>query len=197
MREIALWENPSTLVSEDSKNEVPLYRESLEEDDTVEGNDGCLPGKQSPHDSPLFGETASHGSDCSSSLKENPGLPIYRETMDHGAGSCRPIYDPALGLIYLMAKGEPGFRVFEITDEKPFVHFLTRHISSDCRSADFMAALPAAGLDAAACEVQRLFRLDVARKRFEQFSVRVPRRYPLAFKTDLYRAEAQCARTAK
>ena len=114
-------------------------------------------------------------------------------TVDHGIGCFRHLYDPELNLVYLMAKGEPGFRVFEITDAKPFVHFLTRHVSTTSAaassfgsSADFMVALPAAALDGDNCEIQRLVRLDVARKRLEHISVRVPRRYPQSFKTDLY-----------
>ena len=70
---------------------------------------------------------------------------------------------------------------------------LTRHVSttsaaasSSGSSADFMAALPAAALDGDNCEIQRLVRLDVARKRLEHIPVRVPRRYPQSFKTDLY-----------
>merc|ERR1711962_1730343 len=160
MREIALWEVSMTSTS-------------------------------SSFESSSVSATSSSVSSTSSSVSSEE--PLFRMTVDHGIGCFRHLYDSELNLVYLMAKGEPGFRVFEITDAKPFVHFLTRHVSTTSAaassfgsSADFMAALPAAALDGDNCEIQRLVRLDVARKRLEHISVRVPRRYPQSFKTDLY-----------
>ena len=108
--------------------------------------------------------------------------------MDHGVAGFHHHYDPELSLIYLTAKGEGGFRVFEITDSHPFVHFLFRHVGTSCMTStsDTMTSLPASASDSANCEIRRLLRIDVQRKRLDQLSIRVPRRYPQSFKEDVY-----------
>merc|ERR1712168_1621050 len=117
--------------------------------------------------------------------------PLFRETVDHGVAGFQHHYDSELSLIYLSSKGENGFRVFEITDAPPYVHFLFRHAttSSTLATSDRMVSLPNSSLDNSNCEIQRFLHIDLQRKRFDQMSVRVPRRYPQSFISDIYSFE--------
>ncbi|KAI1292171.1 Coronin-1C [Halotydeus destructor] len=110
------------------------------------------------------------------------GEPIILETLDTSNGILSPYYDPDVNMIYLSAKGDGNIRYFEITDESPFVHYISTLQSTEPqRGVGFM---PKRGCDVLSCEIARCFKLH-ARGYVEVISFTVPRKSEL-FQEDLF-----------
>ncbi|XP_023221866.1 coronin-1C-like isoform X2 [Centruroides sculpturatus] len=113
-----------------------------------------------------------------SSLKD----PIILETLDTSNGVLYPFYDPDVNLLYLCAKGDSNIRYFEITDEAPYVHYISTFQSSEPQRG--MGVMPKRGCDVHQCEIGRFYKLH-SRGFCEVISFTVPRKSEL-FQDDLY-----------
>jgi coronin-1B/1C/6 len=79
------------------------------------------------------------------------------EELDSSNGIIFPFYDEDTNVIFLCGKGDSAIRYFEYTPEAPYIHFLSAYSSSDPQRG--MGAMPKRGLNIAACEIARFFKL--------------------------------------
>jgi coronin-1B/1C/6 len=102
--------------------------------------------------------------------------------LDASNGVLFPFYDPDTSVVYLCGKGDTNIRYFEITDEQPFLLFLSMYQSSEPqRGFGFM---PKRGLDVNANEIARFYKLH-PKGLCEVIPFTVPRKSEL-FQDDLY-----------
>uniref|UniRef100_A0A3Q2ZXZ8 Coronin n=1 Tax=Kryptolebias marmoratus TaxID=37003 RepID=A0A3Q2ZXZ8_KRYMA len=55
--------------------------------------------------------------------------PLLQENLDGSSGVLFPFYDPDTHMLYLAGKGDGNIRYYEISSEKPYIHFLTEYRS--------------------------------------------------------------------
>jgi len=104
------------------------------------------------------------------------------QEIDTSNGVIFPIYDPDTSMVYLCGKGDSAIKYFEITDENPYVHFLSIFQSGDPqRGIGFM---PKRGLNVNVCEITRFYKLH-QKGLCEVIPMTVPRKSEL-FQDDLY-----------
>ncbi|XP_071037550.1 coronin-6 isoform X1 [Parasteatoda tepidariorum] len=108
--------------------------------------------------------------------------PIVLETLDTSNGVLYPFYDPDVNLLYLCAKGDSNVRYFEITEESPYIHYISTYQSSEPQRG--MGMMPKRGCDVRNCEIARFFKLH-SRGLCEVIPFTVPRKSDL-FQDDLY-----------
>lgn len=108
--------------------------------------------------------------------------PIILETLDTTNGVLFPFYDPDVNLLYLCAKGDSNIRYFEITDEAPYIHYISTYQSSEPQRG--IGMMPKRGCDVRNCEIARFFKLH-SRGLCEVLTFTVPRKSDL-FQDDLY-----------
>ncbi|XP_028938098.1 coronin-6 isoform X2 [Ornithorhynchus anatinus] len=107
--------------------------------------------------------------------------PMALQEMDTSNGVLLPFYDPDTSIVYLCSKGDSSIRYFEITEEPPFVHYLSTFSSKEPqRGVGFM---PKRGLDVSKCEIARFYKLH--ERKCEPIIMTVPRKSDL-FQDDLY-----------
>ncbi|KAM9836297.1 coronin-1B [Aulostomus maculatus] len=107
--------------------------------------------------------------------------PVVIQEMDTSNGVLLPYYDPDTNMFYLCGKGDCTIRYFEVTDESPFVHFLSLYSSKEPqRGAGFLSKR---GVDVNKCEIARFYKLH--ERKVEPISMTVPRKSDL-FQGDLY-----------
>ncbi|KAI4814309.1 hypothetical protein KUCAC02_003509 [Chaenocephalus aceratus] len=107
--------------------------------------------------------------------------PIALLELDTSNGVLLPYYDADASMVYLCGKGDSSIRYFEITDEPPFVHYLSTFSSKEPQRG--MGFMPKRGVDVTKCEIARLFKL--LDKKCEPITMTVPRKSDL-FQDDLY-----------
>lgn len=107
--------------------------------------------------------------------------PISVTDIDQSAGVFMIRYDPDNSVLYLAGKGDSSIKYFEITDETPFMHFLSEF--RDSASQKGIGWLPKLAVDTTNCEVMRGLRL--LRDKIQPVSMRVPRKSDM-FQEDLY-----------
>ncbi|XP_069615740.1 coronin-1C isoform X1 [Ranitomeya imitator] len=107
--------------------------------------------------------------------------PIALHEMDTSNGVLLPFYDPDTSIIYLCGKGDSSIRYFEITDESPYVHYLSTFSSKEPQRG--MGYMPKRGLDVNKCEIARFYKLH--ERKCEPIIMTVPRKSDL-FQDDLY-----------
>ncbi|XP_064379300.1 coronin-6 isoform X3 [Dromaius novaehollandiae] len=107
--------------------------------------------------------------------------PIALQEMDTSNGVLLPFYDPDSSIVYLCGKGDSSIRYFEITDEAPYVHYLSTYSSKEPQRG--MGFMPKRGLDVSKCEIARFFKLH--ERKCEPIVMTVPRKSDL-FQDDLY-----------
>uniref|UniRef100_A0A8C5LRQ3 Coronin n=1 Tax=Leptobrachium leishanense TaxID=445787 RepID=A0A8C5LRQ3_9ANUR len=112
---------------------------------------------------------------------KNMEEPIALHEMDTSNGVLLPFYDPDTSIIYLCGKGDSSIRYFEITDESPYVHYLSTFISKEPQRG--MGYMPKRGLDVNKCEIARFYKLH--ERKCEPIIMTVPRKSDL-FQDDLY-----------
>ncbi|XP_051975606.1 uncharacterized protein LOC127638211 isoform X2 [Xyrauchen texanus] len=112
---------------------------------------------------------------------ENMEEPISVHEMDSSNGVLLPFYDPDTNVVYLCGKGDSSIRYFEITDEAPFVHYLSTFITKEPQRG--MGYMPKRGLDVNKCEIARFYKLH--ERKCEPIIMTVPRKSDL-FQDDLY-----------
>jgi len=118
------------------------------------------------------------------SLREPGNLdnPLILENLDVTNGVMFPMYDPDANLVYLCGKGDNVIRYFEISDEKPFVHYITTYQGNEGQRG--IAMLPKRGCDASICETAKFYRTN-AKGFCQVISFTVPRKSEI-FQADLY-----------
>ncbi|XP_069082357.1 coronin-6 isoform X1 [Pleurodeles waltl] len=107
--------------------------------------------------------------------------PIALQEMDTSNGILLPFYDADSNIVYLCGKGDSSIRYFEITDEAPYVHYLSTYSSKEPQRG--MGFMPKRGLDVSKCEIARFFKLH--ERKCEPIAMTVPRKSDL-FQDDLY-----------
>ncbi|XP_066551830.1 coronin-6 isoform X2 [Amia ocellicauda] len=107
--------------------------------------------------------------------------PIALQEMDTSNGVLLPLYDCDTNIVYLCGKGDSSIRYFEITDEPPYVHYLSTYSSKEPQRG--MGFMPKRGLDVSKCEIARLYKLH--ERKCEPIQMTVPRKSDL-FQDDLY-----------
>ncbi|CAH2295093.1 coronin-1C isoform X1 [Pelobates cultripes] len=112
---------------------------------------------------------------------KNMEEPIALHEMDTSNGVLLPFYDPDTNIIYLCGKGDSSIRYFEITDESPYVHYLSTFVSKEPQRG--MGYMPKRGLDVNKCEIARFYKLH--ERKCEPIIMTVPRKSDL-FQDDLY-----------
>ncbi|XP_068765734.1 coronin-6 isoform X3 [Struthio camelus] len=108
-------------------------------------------------------------------------LGLWDLEMDTSNGVLLPFYDPDSSIVYLCGKGDSSIRYFEITDEAPYVHYLSTYSSKEPQRG--MGFMPKRGLDVSKCEIARFFKLH--ERKCEPIVMTVPRKSDL-FQDDLY-----------
>lgn len=107
--------------------------------------------------------------------------PMAVQEMDTSNGVLLPFYDPDTNMVYLCGKGDCTIRYFEVTEESPYVHFLSLYSSKEPqRGAGFLCKR---GVDVNKCEIARFYKLH--ERKVEPISMTVPRKSDL-FQGDLY-----------
>ncbi|KAL8198986.1 UNVERIFIED_CONTAM: Coronin-6 [Gekko kuhli] len=112
---------------------------------------------------------------------KNMEEPIALQEMDTSNGVLLPFYDPDSSIVYLCGKGDSSIRYFEITDEAPYVHYLSTYSSKEPQRG--MGFMPKRGLDVSKCEIARFYKLH--ERKCEPIVMTVPRKSDL-FQDDLY-----------
>ncbi|XP_023818257.1 coronin-6 isoform X1 [Oryzias latipes] len=107
--------------------------------------------------------------------------PIALLELDTSNGVLLPYYDPDANMVYLCGKGDSSIRYFEITEEPPYVHYLSTFSSKEPQRG--MGFMPKRGVDVSKCEIARLYKL--LDKKCEPITMTVPRKSDL-FQDDLY-----------
>ncbi|XP_064815622.1 coronin-6-like isoform X1 [Oncorhynchus masou masou] len=107
--------------------------------------------------------------------------PIALLELDTSNGVLLPYYDPDANMVYLCGKGDSSIRYFEITEEPPYVHYLSTFSSKEPQRG--MGFMPKRGVDVSKCEIARLYKLHD--KKCEPIAMTVPRKSDL-FQDDLY-----------
>uniref|UniRef100_A0A673BJA0 Coronin n=1 Tax=Sphaeramia orbicularis TaxID=375764 RepID=A0A673BJA0_9TELE len=107
--------------------------------------------------------------------------PIALLELDTSNGVLLPYYDADANMVYLCGKGDSSIRYFEITEEPPYVHYLSTFSSKEPQRG--MGFMPKRGVDVTKCEIARLFKLHD--KKCEPITMTVPRKSDL-FQDDLY-----------
>ncbi|TNN67298.1 Coronin-6 [Liparis tanakae] len=107
--------------------------------------------------------------------------PIALLELDTSNGVMLPYYDADANMVYLCGKGDSSIRYFEITDEPPYVHYLSTFSTKEPQRG--MGFMPKRGVDVSKCEIARLFKL--LDKKCEPITMTVPRKSDL-FQDDLY-----------
>lgn len=107
--------------------------------------------------------------------------PMTNQEMDSSNGVLLPFYDPDTNMVYLCGKGDCTIRYFEVTEESPYIHFLSLYSSKEPqRGAGFLSKR---GVDVNKCEIARFYKLH--ERKVEPISMTVPRKSDL-FQGDLY-----------
>ena len=91
-------------------------------------------------------------------------------------------HDPDTELIYAAGKGDGSIRYFEITDEAPFIHYISTYSSQQSQRG--LGWMPKRGVDTTKCEIVRFYKLHP--NKIEPVSFTVPRKSEL-FQADIYR----------
>lgn len=107
---------------------------------------------------------------------------ITTQEIDTSNGIIFPFYDPDTSMIYLCGKGDSAIKYVEITDESPYVHFLSQYQSSDPQRG--IGWMPKRGLNVNVCEIARFYKLH-QKGLCEVIPMTVPRKSEL-FQDDLY-----------
>ncbi|XP_034044131.1 coronin-2A isoform X2 [Thalassophryne amazonica] len=110
-------------------------------------------------------------------------VPLIQENLDSSSGVLFPFYDPDTHMLYIAGKGEGTIRYYEISTEKPYIHYLTEHRSYLPQKG--MGVMPKRGLDVSACEVFRFYKLVTIKSLIEPISMIVPRRSE-SYQEDIY-----------
>ncbi|KPP62234.1 coronin, actin binding protein, 2B-like [Scleropages formosus] len=112
---------------------------------------------------------------------DNFAEPLTLQELDTSSGVLLPFFDPDTSIVYLVGKGDSSIRYFEVTDEAPYVHYLSMYSSKESQKG--MGYMPKRGLEVNKCEIARFYKLH--ERKCEPIVMTVPRKSDL-FQEDLY-----------
>uniref|UniRef100_A0A3B4G0A9 Coronin n=1 Tax=Pundamilia nyererei TaxID=303518 RepID=A0A3B4G0A9_9CICH len=115
--------------------------------------------------------------------QEDLSMPMVEEDIDGLSGLLFPFYDADTHMLYLAGKGDGNIRYFEITTEKPYIQYLMEFRSPAPQKG--LGVMPKHGMDVAACEVYRFYKLVTLKGLIEPVSMIVPRRSD-TYQEDIY-----------
>ncbi|KAK5865630.1 hypothetical protein PBY51_019884 [Eleginops maclovinus] len=115
--------------------------------------------------------------------QDDLSVPLLEENLDGSSGVLFPFYDPDTHMLYLAGKGDGNMRYYEISSEKPYIHYLTEYRSHQPQKG--MGVMPKRGLDTSSCEVFRFYKLVTTKSLIEPLSMIVPRRSE-SYQEDIY-----------
>uniref|UniRef100_A0A3Q2CSY9 Coronin n=1 Tax=Cyprinodon variegatus TaxID=28743 RepID=A0A3Q2CSY9_CYPVA len=115
--------------------------------------------------------------------QEDLSVPLLQENLDGSSGVIFPFYDPDTHMLYLAGKGDGNIRYYEISSEKPYLHYLTEYRSHSPQKG--MGVMPKRGLDVTSCEVFRFYKVVIVKSLIEPISMIVPRRSE-SYQEDIY-----------
>ncbi|TRZ12113.1 hypothetical protein HGM15179_014995 [Zosterops borbonicus] len=123
-------------------------------------------------------------------------VPLLEEDLDGSSGLLFPVYDSDTHMLYVVGKGDGNIRYYEISPEKPYLNYLMEYRSHSPQKG--IGMMPKRGLDVAACEIFRFYKLIPTKSLIEPVSMIVPRRSE-SYQEDIYplTAAAQPALTAQ
>ncbi|NWZ85570.1 COR2A protein, partial [Poecile atricapillus] len=128
--------------------------------------------------------------------QDDLSVPLLEEDLDGSSGLLFPVYDPDTHMLYVVGKGDGNIRYYEISPEKPYLNYLMEYRSHLPQKG--IGVMPKRGLDVAACEIFRFYKLIPTKNLIEPISMIVPRRSE-SYQPDIYplTAAAQPALTAQ
>nr|XP_012432977.1 coronin-2A [Taeniopygia guttata] len=123
-------------------------------------------------------------------------VPLLEEDLDGSSGLLFPIYDSDTAMLYVVGKGDGNIRYYEISPEKPYLTYLMEYRSPLPQKG--VGIMPKRGLDVAACEIFRFYKLIPTKNLIEPISMIVPRQSE-SYQADIYplTAAAQPTLTAE
>ncbi|XP_041879537.1 coronin-2A isoform X2 [Corvus kubaryi] len=123
-------------------------------------------------------------------------VPLLEEDLDGSSGLLFPVYDSDTHMLYVVGKGDGNIRYYEISPEKPYLNYLMEYRSHLPQKG--IGMMPKRGLDVAACEIFRFYKLIPTKSLIEPISMIVPRRSE-SYQEDIYplTAAAQPALSAQ
>lgn len=57
--------------------------------------------------------------------------PLFADTIDSSSGIVFPFYDPDTDIVFLAGKGDGNIRFYEITNDPPYIHYLSQVVSGN------------------------------------------------------------------
>ncbi|XP_048775276.1 coronin-1B-like isoform X2 [Ostrea edulis] len=107
---------------------------------------------------------------------------ISLDEIDQANGVLMPVYDGDVEMIYLIGKGDSIIRYYEITNEAPYVHYLSLYQGKDPTRG--FGVMCKRGLNINNCEISRIYKL-LNTGQVEVIPFTVPRKSEL-FQDDIY-----------
>lgn len=108
---------------------------------------------------------------------------LTMQNIDTGSGVLFPFWDDGCKVVYVIGKGDTQIRYFEVTDNSPYVFFLSMYQGSKDPSRG-ACCMPKKEIEYMKCEVMRFYRLT--QKSFvEPVAMTVPRKSDM-FQDDIY-----------
>lgn len=101
----------------------------------------------------------------------NFSSPLGTVNMDTSSGLITPYYDEGTSILFLLGKGDGTISYYEIVDEAPYAHFLSKFQTSDPQVG--VAVLPRRNVDVSNVEIARMYKLTT--KNIQPLSFTVPR----------------------
>jgi len=107
--------------------------------------------------------------------------PLNLLCLDQGTGALYPHYDAGTGMAFFPGKGDGNVRYFEMTDEDPYIHFISQYGSTQAqKSFEF---LPKRCCDTTTHEIMKGLKME--NTSILQVSFKVPRKSE-AFQEDIF-----------
>lgn len=112
----------------------------------------------------------------------NSDTKLAKANIDTSSGMLMPFYDNDTCMLFLAGKGDGNIRYYEITDDKPYIHYLSEYKTN--KPALGMCMRPKTFCDVSTCEVVNM--LKVQNTAVEPISFCVPRKSMSMFQDDIY-----------
>ena len=97
--------------------------------------------------------------------------PLGTTTLDTASGIIQPYYDEGTGILFILGKGDGTISYYEIVDEAPYAHLLSKFQTSDPQVG--VAVLPKRYVNVQKVEIARMLKLST--KNVQPLAFTVPR----------------------
>lgn len=108
--------------------------------------------------------------------------PLGTTTLDTASGLITPYYDEGTGILYILGKGDGTISYFEIVDEAPYAHLLSKFQTAEPQMS--VAVLPKRYCDVKKVEIAKMYKLTT--KNVQPLSFTVPRTRKEFFQDDVF-----------